>query len=78
MSSNLPAYVQALLKPDAYPEHPARIDLMQTQMSFIFLTGQYAYKTKKPVNLGYLDYTTRAQSKHFCNRELALNRPITL
>jgi uncharacterized protein len=58
MSSKFPPYVQALLNPLAYPEHPAGVELQQTQMSFIFLTGDYAYKTKKPVNLGYLDYTT--------------------
>ena len=43
-------------------------------MSFIFLTGEYAYKTKKPVNLGYLDYTTLEKREHFCRQELELNR----
>lgn len=74
MTSELPPYVQALLKPSAYPKPPAKIDLMQTQMSFIFLTGSYVYKTKKPVNLGYLDYTTLEMRKHFCVQELELNR----
>jgi aminoglycoside phosphotransferase family enzyme len=64
--------------PRLTPSVPRASDLMQTQMSFVFLTGQYAYKTKKPVNLGNLDYTTREQSMHFCDQELALNRPITL
>jgi len=48
--------------------------LQQTQMSFIFLTGDYVYKTKKPVNLGYLDYTTLEKREHFCRQELELNR----
>jgi uncharacterized protein len=74
MASELPAYVQALLKPDAYPDPVSRIELMQTQMSFIFLTGKLVYKTKKPVNLGYLDYTTLEKREHFCNQELQLNR----
>ncbi|MDD5648684.1 MAG: kinase, partial [Dehalococcoidia bacterium] len=43
-------------------------------MSFIFLTGDYAYKAKKPVNLGYLDYTTLERREHFCRQELELNR----
>ena len=74
MASDLPAYVQALLKPGAYPEPVSKIDLMQTQMSFIFLTGEYTYKTKKPVNLGYLDYTNLEKRLFFCRQELELNR----
>jgi aminoglycoside phosphotransferase family enzyme len=74
MTSELPPYVQALLKPAAYPETPSHIEQMQTQMSFIFLTGCYVYKTKKPVNLGYLNYTTLEKRQHFCTQELELNR----
>ncbi len=74
MPSALPPYVKALLTPEAYPDHPARVEMVQTQMSFVFLTGQYTYKTKKPVNLGYLDYTTLEKRLHFCRQELALNR----
>jgi aminoglycoside phosphotransferase family enzyme len=43
-------------------------------MSFIFLTGEYVYKIKKPVNLGYLDYTTLEKRHFFCYQELELNR----
>jgi aminoglycoside phosphotransferase family enzyme len=43
-------------------------------MSFIFLTGEYVYKIKKPVNLGYLDYTTLRKRHFFCRQELELNR----
>jgi aminoglycoside phosphotransferase family enzyme len=43
-------------------------------MSFIFLTGEYVYKIKKPVNLGYLDYTTLEKRRFFCYQELELNR----
>jgi aminoglycoside phosphotransferase family enzyme len=70
----LPATVRALLEPQAYPHKPRRIELVQTQMSFIFLTGEYAYKVKKPVNLGYLDYTTLERRHFFCLQELELNR----
>jgi aminoglycoside phosphotransferase family enzyme len=65
---------QALLNPEAYPQKPQRIELVQTQMSFIFLTGEYVYKIKKPVNLGYLDYTTLEKRHFFCHQELELNR----
>jgi Uncharacterized protein conserved in bacteria len=43
-------------------------------MSFVFLTGDYVYKVKKPVNLGYLDYTTLEKRFFFCYQELELNR----
>ena len=65
---------QALLNPEAYPYKPQKIELVQTQMSFIFLTGEYVYKIKKPVNLGYLDYTTLEKRQFFCHQELELNR----
>jgi aminoglycoside phosphotransferase family enzyme len=70
----LPSTVKALLKSHAYPNKPQKIELVQTQMSFIFLTGEYVYKVKKPVNLGYLDYTTLEKRHFFCNQELELNR----
>lgn len=66
--------VQALLKPEAYPHHPQKIEMVQTQMSFIFLTGDYVYKVKKPVDLGYLDYTALEKRHFFCHQELELNK----
>lgn len=70
----LPELVQALLKPKAYPEAPQQVEMVQTQMSFVFLTDNYVYKVKKPVNLGYLDYTTLNKRHFYCQREVELNR----
>jgi len=72
--SVLPSTVKALLKSQAYPNKPQKIELVQTQMSFILLTGEYVYKIKKSVNLGYLDYTTLEKRHFFCHQELELNR----
>ena len=72
--SILPSIVKALLESQAYPHKPQKIELVQTQMSFILLTGEYVYKIKKPVNLGYLDYTTLEKRHFFCHQELELNR----
>ena len=69
-----PDIVQAMLDPAFYPEQPDKVELVQTQMSFVFLTDQYAYKLKKPVNLGYLDYSSLEKRHYFCERELQLNR----
>ncbi len=72
--SLLPELVQALLDPKAYQEAPQRIELVQTQMSFVFITDDYVYKVKKPVNLGYLDYTTLEMRQFYCQREVELNQ----
>jgi aminoglycoside phosphotransferase family enzyme len=70
----LPELVKALLKPKAYIEAPEYVELAQTQMSFVFITEDYVYKVKKPVNLGYLDYTTLEKRCFYCQREVELNR----
>jgi aminoglycoside phosphotransferase family enzyme len=74
---DLPPLVQALLDPKIYPHDPQKVELVQTQMSFLFLTGDYAYKVKKPIDLGYLDYTTLEKRRFFCHRELKLNRRLS-
>ena len=74
MMPQLPELVRALLEPIAYPEATKQVEMVQTQMSFVFLTDDYVYKVKKPVNLGYLDYTTLERRHLFCQREVELNR----
>ncbi len=74
MMPQLPEMIQALLEPKAYPDRPPEIELAQTQMSFVFMTGDYVYKVKKPVNLGYLDYTTLDKRRFYCEKEVELNR----
>jgi len=69
-----PELIQALLDPRIYPDSPPKVELVQTQMSFVFLAGDYVYKVKKPVNLGYLDYTTLEKRRFYCQREVELNR----
>lgn len=66
--------VTAMLNPQTYPEETEKIDLIQTHISFIFLTENYVYKIKKPVNFGFLDFSTLEKRKHYCEKELQLNR----
>lgn len=75
MDETLPPVVQALLRPDAYP-HPVQepIQLLQTHVSYVFLTGDYVYKVKKPVNFGFLDYSTLELRRQYCDREIELNQ----
>ncbi|MGG6298351.1 AAA family ATPase [Leptolyngbya sp. AN02str] len=57
-----------------YPLPRDPVQLIQTHVSYVFLTGEFAYKLKKPVNFGFLDYTTLEQRLHFCQEELRLNQ----
>jgi len=66
--------VQALMKPEAYDEEPGTIELIQTHISFVFLTRNFVYKVKKAVDLGFLDFTTLEKRRFFCEKELELNR----
>lgn len=75
MTSSTPSIVQQLLQPESYP-HPVKepIELIQTHVSYVFLTGNFVYKLKKPVNFGFLDFSTLEKRKHFCEEELRLNQ----
>jgi aminoglycoside phosphotransferase family enzyme len=66
--------VEALMKPEAYDEDPGHIELVQTHISFVFLTRNFVYKVKKAVDLGFLDFTTLEKRRFFCEKELELNR----
>ena len=73
----LPRLVEDLLDPRAYPERPAGVQLRQTHISYIFLTPEHAYKVKKPVDFGFLDFTTIEKRRRFCAEEIRLNRRLT-
>lgn len=64
----------AMEKPEFYPHPVAAVEKRETHISIVFLTGQYAYKLKKPVDLGFLDFTTLAKRRQFCRQEVRLNR----
>ena len=70
----LAALVKALSNPKAYPHNPKSVELVQTQISFVFLAGDYVYKVKKPVNFGFLDFTTLAKRRFYCDQEVVLNK----
>ncbi len=72
--SEFPELIQALHSPDAYPEPPGKIELAQTQISYVFITDDLVYKIKKPVDFGFLDFTTLEKRRYYCRREIELNR----
>jgi hypothetical protein len=65
--------VEFLLHPSSYPERPSRIDLVQTHISWVFIGDAFVYKVKKPVNFGFLDFTSLAKRKFYVEEELRLN-----
>jgi hypothetical protein len=66
--------VRALANPAAF-DHPSRhIQIVETHISWILLTGDFAYKIKKPVKFGFLDFSTLQLRRHYCAEELRLNR----
>jgi aminoglycoside phosphotransferase family enzyme/predicted kinase len=74
VDGNAAPLLAALSDPAFYPHPVRRVELIQTHISWVLLTGSYAYKIKKPVNLGFLDFTTLAARRHYCEEELRLNR----
>lgn len=75
MTPSLPGLIRQMLQADFY-DHAVttEIQLIQTHISFVLLTGEFAYKVKKPVNFGFLDFSTLEQRRFFCTEELRLNR----
>ena len=69
--------LKALLNPRTYGKNVKNVRLIQTHTSWVFLTGKFVYKVKKPVFFGFLDYTTLDARKYFCEEELRLNRRLS-
>jgi aminoglycoside phosphotransferase family enzyme/predicted kinase len=68
---SLPA---ALSDPRCYGPGVNKVQLVETHISWVFLTGRYAYKVKKPVKLPFVDFSTLALRQRYCREELRINR----
>ncbi len=66
--------INSLLHETAYPHAVDNIQLLETHISWVILTGNFAYKIKKPIKLEFLDFSSLERRKFFCNDELRLNR----
>ncbi len=77
MSDQLPLeslkMIHALQSPMCYGHPVQSVDLMETHISWVLLTGDYAYKIKKPVDFGFVNFSTLDRRKFFCEEELRLN-----
>ncbi|GAA6622527.1 AAA family ATPase [Scytonema sp. NUACC26] len=72
---SIPPLIQQMLESGFYPHEVSEpVQLVQTHISYVLLTGKYAYKVKKPLNFGFLDYSTLEKRRHFSYEELRLNQ----
>lgn len=73
-AQTFPPLVEAMMIPEFYPHRPRHVQLEQTHISTVFLAGNLVYKIKKPVDFGFLDYSTLRKRAWWCRREVELNR----
>ncbi|RMF15818.1 MAG: hypothetical protein D6758_09135 [Gammaproteobacteria bacterium] len=66
--------IRALENPAVYPHPASSVQRIETHISWVLLTGEHAYKIKKPMDFGFLDFTTLEARKYYCEEELRLNR----
>ena len=71
------ALITALQNPALFPHPVTDFRVIETHISWVLLTGDYAYKIKKPMNFGFLDFTELSSRAHFCAEELRLNQRLT-
>lgn len=69
--------IAEMMDPGLYGKDVKQVRLIQTHTSWVFLTGTHAYKVKKPVNFGFLDYTTLSARRFFCAEEFRLNQSLS-
>lgn len=74
MQSPLPDFITGLLKTGRAEGSVKHMEILQTHISYLLLTDDKVYKIKKPVNFGFLDFSTPAKRRYYCEQELVLNR----
>jgi aminoglycoside phosphotransferase family enzyme len=77
MTSDISFLKEALLNPKIYSDHPKEVGFFETHISLLFFTGNHVYKVKKPVDFGFLDFTSLEKRKYFCEQEVMLNRRLS-
>lgn len=69
--------IDDLLDPKFLPDKTEMVSLIQTHISIVFLTDKFVYKIKKPVNFGFLDFSTLKKRHYYCHQEIILNRRLS-
>src|ERR687889_473448 len=76
-TTDVAALVDGLLRPEAYPWRPTTVELVETHVSWVFLSGERVVKVKKPVDYGFVDHAALASRRRSCEDEVRLNRRLT-
>ncbi len=71
------ALIDFMINPESYPNRPEHVKHLETHISHVFIADDKVYKIKKPVNFGFLDFTTLAKRRFYCKREVELNSRLT-
>jgi aminoglycoside phosphotransferase family enzyme len=69
--------VDDLSNPASLPDRTERVSVIQTHISMVFLADAFVYKVKKPVNFGFLDFSTLEKRRYYCEQEIILNRRLS-
>ncbi len=73
-TARLADLIRALQNPEVWPHSATEVEVIETHISYVLLVGDFAYKIKKPVDLGFLDFSTLELRQYYCEKELSLNR----
>ena len=73
----MPSIIDDLKNPLLLPDPTRNVSVVQTHISIVFVADEFVYKVKKPVNFGFLDFSTLEKRKHFCHEEVRLNRRLS-
>lgn len=71
---SIPTLGDSLKNPSCYPHPVHNLRVVETHISWVVLTGEFAYKIKKPVKFSFLDFSTLEKRRLFCEEEVRLNR----
>jgi uncharacterized protein len=69
--------IKDLSSPNSLPDQTENVSVVQTHISVVFIADNYVYKIKKPVNFGFLDFSTLEKRKYYCEQEIELNRRLS-
>src|ERR1700722_20057488 len=72
-AGSLPVLVEAMMRPEFYPDSPPRVEFKQTHISYVFIAGDFVYKVKKPVHFPFLDCSKLADRLRYCREGVRLN-----
>jgi uncharacterized protein len=74
---NMPSIIDDLSNPAFLPDKTEGVKVVQTHISMVFVGDEFVYKVKKPINFGFLDFSTLEKRKYFCHEEVRLNRRLS-